>query len=66
MKNTCTIICPICGHKCVELMRKDACQFFYQCKGCSGVLQPVAGDCCVFCSFGDTPCPPKQDQSERC
>jgi len=41
-------------------MPVDACQFFYDCKGCGGVLRPKAGDCCVFCSFGDIPCPPIQ------
>ena len=25
------------------------------------VLRPLAGDCCVFCSFGDVPCPPIQE-----
>jgi hypothetical protein len=30
----------------------DACQFFYECKGCGTLLKPNPGDCCVFCSFG--------------
>lgn len=41
-------------------MPTDACQFFYDCKGCSAVLRPEPGDCCVFCSYGTTPCPPIQ------
>jgi hypothetical protein len=41
-------------------MPTDACQFFYDCKGCGAVLKPKAGDCCVFCSYGDVPCPPIQ------
>ncbi|MGI8731262.1 MAG: GDCCVxC domain-containing (seleno)protein, partial [Solirubrobacteraceae bacterium] len=28
--------------------------------GCGERLRPRGGDCCVFCSFGDMPCPPKQ------
>jgi hypothetical protein len=41
-------------------MPTDACVFFYKCEGCNAVLQPLAGDCCVFCSFGTVPCPPAQ------
>jgi hypothetical protein len=37
----------------------EACQFFYRCEGCEAVLKPQPGDCCVFCSYADTPCPPK-------
>jgi len=25
------------------------------------VLRPLPGDCCVYCSFGDVPCPPIQE-----
>ncbi|AYG67188.1 MULTISPECIES: GDCCVxC domain-containing (seleno)protein [unclassified Rhizobium] len=57
-----TITCPICGFKATETMPTDACQHFYDCKGCGAVLQPKAGDCCVFCSFGTVPCPPIQAQ----
>jgi hypothetical protein len=55
-----TITCPACGHRQTETMPIDACQFFYDCKGCGIVLRPRAGDCCVFCSFGSAPCPPIQ------
>ncbi|MGX1787698.1 GDCCVxC domain-containing (seleno)protein [Bosea sp. NPDC055332] len=54
------ITCPECGHRKVETMPVDACQFFYQCEGCGSVLRPMAGDCCVFCSYGSVPCPPIQ------
>jgi hypothetical protein len=46
-------------------MPTDACQFFYECKGCGVLLKPDAGDCCVFCSYGDLPCPPIQEARER-
>jgi hypothetical protein len=55
-----SIICPACGHREREIMPTDACQYFYDCKGCGEVLKPKAGDCCVFCSYGDMPCPPIQ------
>jgi hypothetical protein len=54
------ITCPECGHRQVETMPTDACQYFYDCPGCSAVLKPRAGDCCVFCSYGTVPCPPVQ------
>lgn len=58
------IICPICGHKEAEIMPTDACQYFYDCKGCGEILRPKLGDCCVFCSYGTVKCPPiQQDQS---
>jgi len=55
------ITCPNCGHQASERMPTDACLFFYECKGCGDLLRPKAGDCCVFCSYGDEPCPPIQE-----
>jgi hypothetical protein len=55
-----TITCPSCGHRAAEQMAVNACQFFYDCGGCGARLKPKAGDCCVFCSYGTTPCPPIQ------
>jgi len=54
------ITCPHCGHCKVEQMPTDACQFFYECEGCGTLLKPKPGDCCVFCFYGDVPCPPVQ------
>ena len=58
------IICPLCGHQETETMPTDACQFFYDCRGCREVLRPKGGDCCVFCSYGSVPCPPIQEGRE--
>lgn len=55
-----TITCPLCGHRKIETMPVDACQYFYDCEGCHAVLKPKLGDCCVFCSYGDVACPPVQ------
>lgn len=52
--------CPECGHRQTEVMPTDACQWFYECTGCKTLLRPKPGDCCVFCSYGDVPCPPVQ------
>ena len=54
------ITCPACGATAVEEMPTDACVFFYECKTCHKLLRPLAGDCCVFCSFGSVKCPPVQ------
>lgn len=55
-----TVTCPECGHREAETMPTDACQFYYDCKGCGAVLRPRPGDCCVYCSYGTAPCPPVQ------
>jgi hypothetical protein len=36
------------------------CQFFYECTSCHELLNAKEGDCCVFCSYGDVPCPSKK------
>jgi hypothetical protein len=59
-----TITCPACGFLAVETMPTDACQFFYDCKGCRTLLRPKSGDCCVFCSFDTVPCPPVQEDGQ--
>jgi len=55
-----TLTCPACGHVSKDVMPTDACQYFYDCKGCGAVLKPLLGDCCVYCSYGDVKCPPIQ------
>lgn len=55
-----TITCPHCGHRHTETMPTDACQYFYDCRGCGRTIKPRPGDCCVFCSYADVPCPPRQ------
>ena len=34
------ITCPHCGHRKLETMPTDACQFFYACEGCRSRLRP--------------------------
>nr|WP_280708842.1 GDCCVxC domain-containing (seleno)protein [Bradyrhizobium sp. BR13661] len=57
------IRCPSCGFESAEQMPTDACQYFYECRRCGAKLKPKPGDCCVFCSYGSKPCPPKQAAS---
>jgi hypothetical protein len=61
-----TITCPECGHRATETMPIDACLYLYACKHCGLEMKPKSGDCCVFCSYGDVPCPPIQEQRAGC
>ncbi|MEO8393394.1 MAG: GDCCVxC domain-containing (seleno)protein [Chloroflexota bacterium] len=54
------ITCPNSGHAQEETMPADSCQFLYRCTNCQVILRPLAGDCCVFCSYGTVSCPPMQ------
>lgn len=55
-----TLTCPHCDHSSTETMPTNACQYFYDCRGCRAIVKPKAGDCCVFCSYGTVECPPIQ------
>lgn len=56
-----TITCPECGRSAIETMPEGYCQVVYDCRQCGATLRPQAGDCCVFCSYADVPCPPVQE-----
>lgn len=56
------LICPECGFVQEVEMPTESCQYFYRCVRCQKTLKPKPGDCCVFCSYADVPCPPKQAQ----
>ena len=60
------ITCPECGHTETETMPTNACQWFYDCKGCDALLKPKKGDCCVYCSYGTVACPPIQEGDSCC
>ncbi|TXI12196.1 MAG: hypothetical protein E6Q68_04485 [Polynucleobacter sp.] len=66
MKLNSTITCPNCQVKTKEVMPTTSCQFFYECEHCHTILKPKDGDCCVFCSYGDVPCPPIQKNKSCC
>lgn len=63
IKTEATLTCPECGEKQKVSMPTDACQHFYKCESCGKLLSPKKGDCCVFCSFADSKCPPKQQEA---
>jgi len=56
-----TITCPKCGYAEKVEMPTHSCQYFYDCKACKAVLKAKSGDCCVFCSYADIPCPSIQE-----
>ena len=64
MKLTSILTCPECGFEKEEIMPTNSCQFFYECSNCHKRIRPKDGDCCVYCSYGDTKCPIKQDQDK--
>lgn len=59
------LTCPECGFVQQAEMPITACQFFYECVNCKALLRPKAGGDCVFCSYADVPCPPKQLEKQN-
>ncbi len=59
------LCCPYCGYKETLIMPTDACLWFHECRHCHTLLQPLQGDCCLFCSYGTVSCPPIQ-QDKTC
>ena len=56
------LTCPICRTNQQVEMPTNACQHFFKCISCGKLLKPKGNDCCVFCSYADTQCPPKQEE----
>jgi hypothetical protein len=51
------VTCPACQRTVTETMPTTQCVFFWECPACHAIVKPKPGDCCVYCSYGDTPCP---------
>ncbi len=60
-----TLTCPHCGFAETLTMPVDSCLWAHTCESCKAELRPKAGDCCVFCSYGDVPCPDIQRSGKR-
>jgi hypothetical protein len=60
------ITCPHCGAQARETMPEDTCRRLYRCAACGELSGPLSGDCCVFCSYADQVCPPKQTGNDAC
>lgn len=65
IRTTAMLVCPLCGESKKVEMPIDACQHFYQCQKCHQIIKPKSGDCCVFCSYADSKCPPKQAEAQQ-
>lgn len=63
IKTTAVLTCPKCGKSQTVEMPVNACQHFYKCVHCREILKPKEGDCCVFCSYANSKCPPKQKEA---
>lgn len=51
------ITCPACHAPTPVEIPESACLYFWRCPQCRELIRPRGGDCCVFCSYGDVPCP---------
>lgn len=60
IKQKSTLTCIYCSEKTSLDMPSDSCLISFECPHCHHILRPKSGDCCVFCSYGDNPCPPIQ------
>ncbi len=56
-KNIGVLTCPKCGHKQEMEIPTKSCIPFYECGRCSKMIKAKEGSCCVFCDYGDRPCP---------
>ncbi len=62
-----TLTCPnpTCQHQQQVLMPTTFCLLTYTCEACSLTHVHKSGDCCVFCSYAEKPCPSMQEEG-RC
>ncbi|MHA1304627.1 MAG: GDCCVxC domain-containing (seleno)protein [Candidatus Heimdallarchaeaceae archaeon] len=61
------ITCPFCSFSEVITMPDDRCITKFVCTKCGKQLTPKDGDCCVFCSYAEHPCPSiqRKEKSNR-
>jgi len=62
----CTLTCPVCGQAQDVDMPEYGCVSFHDCADCKTRVQARKGECCVFCSYGDVPCPSVQISAKSC
>lgn len=62
IQTTATLTCPECGTKEVVQMPTNGHQHYFKCANetCNADVATKEGECCVFCSYADIPCPEKQ------
>ncbi len=60
-----TLTCPVCNKRSHDQMPGNASVYFYDCMRCGTVIKPMPRMCCVYCSYGDVPCPTWQRVGTR-
>jgi hypothetical protein len=62
IKTEAVLICPECSASHKVVMPTEGKQHFYKCPNeeCEANVATKEGECCVFCSHSDQPCPTKQ------
>lgn len=65
-RQTTILTCPECGHRQHGIIPTTSCVPFYACDGCKKIIRAEGEDCCVFCSYGDRPCPLKKPRGGSC
>ena len=60
------LTCPVCKTSEKLKMPTEQCIIVHNCINCGELLQPANGDCCVFCTYGDVPCPSIQLNDDCC
>jgi len=58
--------CPECSFLYEEVMLENTCQTYYRCPDCQQQIKAKSDECCVFCSYGDVPCPQAQLVGSAC
>lgn len=56
-----TVTCPACGAR--ETIEMPGRLWALRCEACGTVMHPPEGQCCVFCAYGDVPCPATQREA---
>ena len=60
------LTCPNCCFEFKQEMPENTCQYSYRCPSCESVIKTPKGECCVYCSYGDYPCPQAQFVGSSC
>ena len=60
------LTCPECAYKMKEIMLENTSQYSYRCPSCEKQIKTKQGECCVFCCYGDYPCPQEQVSASSC
>jgi hypothetical protein len=63
-----TLTCPnpACQYQQRARIAEHACQLTYTCEMCQHTHRCKSGDCCVFCSYADQPCPSRGGEETDC